>query len=225
LRLYSFADGTEIPVGPSGIISYGSISPDNAYVAFGQGSISLVATTGSAQPVVVLELGMQDTGVYYPVFTPDSKRLLYGGLAAVDSVLLDGTDVETVLAEPSAPTNPAPAFSPNYQSLAAIVNCDEGSEPVGSGWALLVYPYASLPAPCDSGVVVTSVPANAANTSLAWGPGFIAFVQGNDVWIVDADGGTPTNLTQDLTSFTTSGGEPGGTVASNPTWAPACTKL
>jgi hypothetical protein len=93
-----------------------------------------------------------------------------------------------------------------------------------AGGTLRVYPFASLPgAACESGRLLTDVQ-NGSSPNLAndpsWGHnGLIAYASGKDVFVIDATGGTPRNMTAGLT------GDGGVATASDPVWAPGCASL
>jgi Tol biopolymer transport system component len=213
LYVYRFGAASDValatgPIGPNGA----SISPDGALVVFPSGNgIAVVAAdgTGAAQNVGSLH------GSSAPVFTGDSQSIVFKTDKLIESARIDSGDVAVLVdtgGDPNAETAISnPAFSPDYENLAAVVICAGQNAPL----TLRTYSFASLPAPCTSGRDVTVVRYGAP----AWGPtGLIAYADAYDVFLVNATGGTPTNLTSDLTATASS-------VDCPPTWAPACTKL
>jgi Tol biopolymer transport system component len=194
-----------------------SISPDGTLVAFTRDDgIAVVPANGTGTPQNVPG-GSVGVNSYeaLPVFTGDSQSIAFATDVSVESLRIDNGNLEVLVDTEgdAAFVMSNPVFSPDYESLAVIVVCETGQyAPV----TLRTYAVASLPAPCTSGSIVTGVADSLGQT--AWGPtGMIAFASGEDVLLVSATGGTPTNLTSDLTG--------NGVYASEPTWAPACTKL
>jgi hypothetical protein len=213
LYLYRFGATSDVTLGTMGVTGFGSLSPDGVTVVYGDG-IDLwrvPAKGGGAATLFVPGNELPGGAAGYPVFTQDSQTVVFGALGAVVSVDVASGAMQTLVASASSEGFGNPALSPDYQSLAAIVSCD------GSDYALRIYPYASLPAVCESGVLVTSVTLGAIGNDPAWGPtGLIAYSDDLNVILVNA-AGTTTNLTADLTGMTD--------LATEPTWASACTKL
>jgi hypothetical protein len=112
--------------------------------------------------------------------------------------------------------------SPDGASVASAIGC--AGEDGGAGdTALRVYSLVSLPADCATGRVVTTLdpasPSMSGGPNPSWGPsGLIAYGSGIDVYLVDAAGGTPRNMTARLTA----GGQAS---AADPIWAPACAPI
>jgi hypothetical protein len=79
---------------------------------------------------------------------------------------------------------------------------------------LRVYPLGSGASACASGRIVATFH-ESSYSQTSWGPtGLIAYSHGGDIFLVSASGGTPTNLTADLTGPNTH--------TQYPTWAPSC---
>jgi Tol biopolymer transport system component len=208
LYLYRFADRTNQELDTSGGVGYGAVSPDGRTVVFGDTDLFRVSVEDGGEQTLVME--SQPNAAGNPVFTRDSQTVVFGATGVVQSVRIDGSDTQTLLSE-SNESFPNPTLSPDYRELAAVVSC-------GGPLELRVYPFESLPAPCDSGRVVTEVPSSPPYYAPTWGPdGLIAYTGTQDVFVVSAAGGTPRNLTADLTSPASPAGDP--------TWAPACTVL
>ncbi len=211
LFLYAFAGGTSQALATTGKVGYGAISPDGQTVVYGDGSDLWVAGVAGppAQRLLVPAASTPTGAAGYPAFEPDSQTVVFAVGGLVQSIGIGGEGLATLLTDDAAYTFPNPALSPDGEQLAAVVSCD------GSTFELRVYPLASLPAACTDGAVVTSVSGAPPYYDLAWGAdGLIAYSGGDDVFLVEAAGGTPRNLTADLTSTLAT--------ASEPTWAPGC---
>jgi WD40 repeat protein len=211
LYLYRFGDGTNGRLDTQGGIGEGSVSPDGRTVVFGDGqNLYLVGAgvDGGTEQSLVVE--MQPNAAGSPVFTQDSQTVVYSTQSLVQSIGVDGSGTRTLLTDTSR-AFPALTLSPDFSQLAVVVSC-------GGAPALRVYPLASLPAPCDSGRVVTTVEGPPDAYGPSWGPtGLIAYTDDKDIILVSSAGGSPVTLTAGLTSTTTR--------ATSPTWAPACTVL
>jgi|HubBroStandDraft_2_1064218.scaffolds.fasta_scaffold49174_2 Tol biopolymer transport system component len=209
LYLYRFGDGSYQELQTGGGVGYGAVSPDGRTVVFGDGKDLLkVSVEDGGEQTLVTE--SQPNAAGHPVFTRDSQTVVFGATSVVQSVRVDGSDTQTLLSE-SNESFPDPTLSPDYRELAAVVSC-------GGPLELRVYPFESLPASCDSGRVVTEVPSSPFYYAPSWGPdGLIAYAGNQDVFVVSSAGGTPRNLTADLTTPASPAGDP--------TWAPACTVL
>jgi hypothetical protein len=196
LYVYRFGAASDValatgPIGPNGA----SLSPDGALVVFtSENGIAVVPADGTGAPQNVGSLH----GGSAPVFTEDSQAIVFKTDNLIESARVDSGNVAVLVdtgGDPNAETAISnPAFSPDYESLAAVVICGPGQyAPV----TLRTYSFASLPAPCTGGRVVTAVRGGA----LSWGPtGLIAYADEYDLFLVSATGGTPTNLTSDLTA-------------------------
>jgi hypothetical protein len=211
LYLYRFSDGTNHELDTQGGIGEGSVSPDGRSVVFGDGqNLYLVGVTVDGGPEQSLLVEMQPNAAGSPVFTQDSRTVVYSTQSVVQSIRVDGSDTQTLLTDTTR-AFPALTLSPDYGQLAVVVSC-------GGAPALRVYTFASLPAPCDSGRIIIDVegPPDAYNPR--WGPtGLIAYTDDQDVILVSSDGGSSVTLTAELTSSKIR--------ATSPTWAPACTVL
>jgi len=171
----------------------------------------LTSTIGAEAPTVLVDGSDGPSG--YPVFAADSQSVLFGSQATIQSIGVDGAELQTLLVDPNGNGFPTPALSPGYESVATVVSCA-----VGSTFTLRTYALKSFPTTCETGTIVTPVPQTVVDNGLAWGPtGLLAYSDGADVYVVSAEGGTPTKLTGDLTG--------GHESATAPTWAAACTTL
>jgi hypothetical protein len=214
LYLHHFADGTDTVLDTLSQVGFGSLSPDGTLVAFGDGNdLWIVGLSGSPAQQLLISGQATPTGAAgYPVFTADSQTVIFAVGGLVQSIHPDGSALTTLISDSSIDTFPNPALSPDAQQLVAVVSCD------GTAFEMRTWPVSSLPAPCTTGTVVTTVPGGTPYYDQAWGPtGLIAYSGGHDVFLVSATGGTPTNLTADITGTTAS--------ASEPTWVPACVAL
>jgi hypothetical protein len=211
LYLYRFGAASDVTLATTGTTGFGALSPDGTTVAFSDGSSLWRVPAGGEGAQALLFLGSPGGPALYPVFTQDSETVLFGTPLAVSAIRLSGGRARTLVASASSLGFGNPALSPDYASLAAIVSCD------GTDFTLRTYPYGSLPAVCESGTLIVNVTPGAAENDPAWGPtGVIAYSDGQNVILVTA-AGTTTNLTADLTGMTDT--------ATEPSWAPACTKL
>jgi hypothetical protein len=241
IGVYRFADrsvshaATHPPPMGVGPIAGLSTSPDNALIAYNYGGtvLQLLGSDGSPADHVIVQEPQPSPGIFTligrPIFTSDSKILFasadVSASAVLQSVNVDGSNVVTLLMSMAMgssnlqPTVPVLGLAPDSMHIAVPISCD------GVSIDLRVYALASLPADCDSGSVVTSVIVSVGRglTDPAWGPsGLIAYEAydngPSDILIVDATGGTPVDLTADLTA----GYVQGFPVATSPTWAPGC---
>jgi Tol biopolymer transport system component len=215
LTIYRFADASYHKLATQGEVGRGSVSPDGSLVVYGNGSsIRLVGVDGSPSDHELVSGAVAPGGsAGFPSFTGDSQSVIYAALGVVASIGVDGSGSATLLnADTQNIAFPNPTLSPDASSLAAIVACD------GASVALRTYPLSALPEPCSAGAVVTTIDQTLSYYSPSWGPtGLIAYSLGAGMFVVDAAGGTPTNLTADL------GGPTIGVDA--PTWAPSCAAL
>jgi hypothetical protein len=203
-------------------LTYSALSPDGKTVAYTHGyDVRLVNVDGSNDRLLLQ--GSTDSNFVYghPSFTNDSQTVLYGFVttfSAFGSIHVDGSAMTTLVTEDGpGPQYPNPTLSPDGTSVASAIGC--AGDDAGATTKLRVYPFASLPAPCASGRIVTVVDDNfSGGVNPAWGPsGLIAYGSGNDVYVVDASGGTRRNMTAALT--------PGTDAAFDPIWAPACAPI
>ncbi len=205
-------------------LSYSALSPDGRTLAYTLGyDVHLVNPDGTNDRLLLQ--GSQDNGIVYghPSFTPDSLTVLYGSGGNFGSIRVDGSAMSTLVTEDGpGPQYPNVALSPDGASVASVIGC-AGLDAGAVDTTLRVYPYASLPAPCESGKVVAVVdggyfaaPNGCPNPS--WGPsGLIAYNSGPDVYVVDPGGGFPRNMTAALTGSSRQ--------AFDPIWAPACAPI
>jgi len=212
LYLYRFGATSDLLVTRMGAPGFASLSPDGTRVVFSDGDeLWLTSAMGGEVPTVLVDGSGGPAG--YPVFTADSQSVLFGSQATIQSIGVDGAELQTLLVDPNGNGFPTPALSPGYQSVATVVACA-----VDSTFTLRTYALKSFPTTCETGKIVTPVPQTVVAKGLAWGPtGILAYSDGEDVYVVSAEGGTPTKLTGDLTG--------GHDFATTPTWAPACTTL
>jgi len=213
LYLYRFGTAADVTLATMGMTGFGSLSPDGTTVVYGDGiDLWRVPANGSGSAMLFVDgSGLPGGAAGYPVFTQDSGTVIFGVLGAVAAIDVASGTMRTLVAGASDEGFGNPALSPDYESLAVILSCD------GTDYALRTYPYAALPAVCESGVLVTNVAIAASENDPAWGPtGLIAYSDGLDIILVST-AGTTTNLTADLTGMTHT--------ATEPTWASACTKL
>ena len=211
LYAYRVADRTERTLPTMGRTGFGSLSPDGRTLVYGNGNyLFTVGIDGVPALRLLVDAASTPTGgAGYPTFLSDSQTVVFGEGGAVQSIRIDGTARRSLVTDRSGGTFLNPALSPDRRELAAVVSCD------GTTSALRVWSVASLPAACDAGRVVTTVPANGPYYVLAWGPtGLIAYGAGHDVLRVPAAGGTATNLTATLTGPLSS--------ATSPTWVEGC---
>jgi len=217
IYVHRFTDGSDVELAISGTTLDPVLSPDGSRVAYDDGhSVWLAPTDGSSAPKLLVQGGAGPAGgVKRPVFTLDSKRVVFAATAAVESVALDGTDLRTVVSTPASATHDIPAFSPDGASILTSASCD------GASYALRVFPVSSSPAGCGNSTVVLAVSSWAAEYSRpAWGPdGLVAYAdETGDVIVTTVSGGAPATFTHDLTSGQIA-------TATDPTFAPACTPL
>jgi hypothetical protein len=207
-------------------LSYSAVSPDGTTVAYTIGyDVHLVNIDGTADRLLIQ--GSQNQGLIYghPAFTADSQTVLYGALGNFGSIPVAGSNGPTILVTQDGtegPQFPNPSPSPDGSSVASVISC-AGFDAGVTETTLRTYPFASLPAPCASGTIVTTLRSysSAYNSSAnpAWGPsGLVAYGSGTDVWIADpSGGGLPRNMTAGLTRKTGA--------AFDPVWAPACAPI
>lgn len=194
-----------------------AVSPDRRTVAYGSHlDLRAIDWDGTHERVLVrgpYERGCCQWGYGHPAFARDPSTVIFATVDRFEAIGVDGTRRRLLMTEefPQA-VFPNVAVSPDGTRVAAGVAC-RGEH------ALRTWSLASLPAGCETGAVATtaaeSVVGNQANNP-AWGADDqIAFQQYNDVFVVDAAGGTARNLTGALTG---GAGSSGG--AAYPAWAP-----
>jgi Tol biopolymer transport system component len=215
LYLHTFGSAApDVQLDTQGGVGLGSVSPDDRTVVFGDGqNLFLVGAGADAGPEETLVLEPQPNAAGSPVFTQDSRSVVFSTAGAIEFIDVDGGSRQTLLREVGV-TFPSPTFSPDYGELAVILSC-------GGPLELRAYATASLPAACETGRLVAMLPASAKRVPAgpSWGPsGVIAYSDSQNVWLVKAVGGAPQNLTADLTHAPM-------TSAIDPTWAPSCTVL
>jgi len=214
LYAYDLVGHTERLLVTTQTLTYSALSPDRQTVAYVSGYSLHLASPGGANDRTLLAGPNGDgTGYGHPTFA-DSRTVVYVTGGAVGAIGIDGSGNRTLVSQSATQLYPNVGFSPDHQHLAAGVLCDQTLTP-----ALVVYDWASLPAPCGSGKVLAQVSEsssfNGANDP-SWGPtGLVAYGSGNDVYVIPASGGAPTDVTQNLT-------DAGMLTAEEPVWAPGC---
>jgi len=183
-------------------LSTHEVSPDGRTVVYAAGvSLRAIGWDGAGDRLLVAGpyvVGSYEWGYGAPTFAGDSQSVFYATAGRVERIRLDGTRRQTVFTEdPRRIIFPNPTASPDGTRLALAAACDDG--PRLRTWAI-----AALPASCVTGAVVTAVErsevGNLSNNP-AWGAhGEIVYQQGRDLYVVDARGGTPRNLTAALTA-------------------------
>ena len=226
LHLHHFADGSDTTVatgtGPTGQVvgGFAALAPNGLGLAYSttQGLVYVPLATGVATLLVPsTAVGALGDAPAFPTFTLDSQNIVFGTRVAIGEVATAGPSGsgQFLLANPEGFVGIDNAtLSPDQSTLIAGVAC-----PLGT-YALRSYPFAALPLDCASGTIVTTMTSPGPVPFYpTWGPsGLIAYWDAEqDIMLVPAAGGTPTNLTQGLTG--------GGVTATMPAWAPACTKL
>lgn len=217
---------TQLPPNATGHLSRGAVSPDNAFLAWGESlSVMVSGFDGSNARVLVpgpFEAGCCSWGWGHPAFAGDSITVLVSTIGRLESIHVDGSgrqllEQDQIFGGGNNPgfVFPNPSFAPDHQRFVAEVACATSE--------LRVFPVDALPGdPCGAGAKIADAhPSDASNESSnpAWGPGaLIAYEDGPDIWLVDANGGTPKNLTAALTKSP-------GAAAVNPAWAPGCANL
>jgi hypothetical protein len=177
------------------LLSYSALAPDGHTLAYTYGyDVHLIDIDGSNDRVL-LQAPSDGSVVYgHPSFTSDSQTVLYGSAGDFGSIGVDGTGMTTLVSQTGlGPLFPNVTPSPEGASVAAVMGC-AGMDAAAESTALRVYPLASLPAPCESGTVVTYLPNRFAapneSSNPSWGPsGLIAYGAGVDVYVVDPAGG------------------------------------
>jgi hypothetical protein len=217
LYLYDFANSAASLVVTTPQLTYSAISPDGQTVAYVNGFDLHDVDPGGSNDRTLLAGSNDGPGYGHPTFA-DSQTIVYGTDDLLGSIGVDGSNNQTLLATSQAVFQyPNAAFSPDFTQIVLGAACDESTQN-----AIRVFQVASLPgASCDSGEVLAVVGGssspNAGANDPSWGPdGRIAYGAGQDVWVIGADGGAPTNMTSSLT------GDGGGYAASDPVWAPGC---
>jgi Tol biopolymer transport system component len=221
LYLYDFASQSSTLVVTTQQLTYSALSPDGKTVSYVTGySLHDIAPDGTNDLALLVGPNNCGTGYGHPVFASDSRTIVYGTGGIIGAIGIDGSGNETLLTAIAGSFQyPNPAFSPDYQRIVMGAFCDQSSPD-----ALRIYEYASLPqTTCESGQRLVDVSGGAASNMAndpSWAPeGLIAYGSGKDVFVIAASGGSPTNMTAELT------GDGGTFTASDPVWAPACAMI
>jgi hypothetical protein len=196
-------------------LTYSALSQDEQTVAYVSAySLHAAGFDGTNDRVLLQGPNGDGSGYGHPTFA-DSQTVVYETGGAFGAIGIDGAGNRLLVTQTATLLYPNVAFSPDHQRIVAGVFCDQ-TTPL----ALVVYDYASLPAPCTSGQVLTQVDEsasfNGANDPSWSATGLIAYGSDDDVYVIDASGGTPRNMTQGLT------GDSGIITAEEPVWAPGC---
>ncbi len=195
-----------------------AVSPDRRTVVYTADlDVRAIAWDGAGDRLLVrgpYETGSYRWGYGRPTFAGDSQTVFYSTAGRVERIGVDGTRRQTVLTEDLRRiVFPNTTASPDGARIAVGVACVEDR-------ALRTYAVASLPTTCEAGELVTVIEhsevGNQSNNP-AWGDsGRIVYQQTRDLFVVDARGGTPRNVTTEITRAL-------GAYASAayPTWAPS----
>ncbi len=221
LYLHDLSAGTDTLVVKTTHLSYSALSPDGRTVAYVSAySLHALATDGTGDRTLLAGPNGDGTGYGHPAFLADPHTIVYATGGRIGAIQTDGSGDRTLLTTiPGSLQYPNPGYSPDGSHLVVGSSCGRDAPD-----ALRIFASASLPgAACGSGQLLVAVndgaSPNAANDP-AWGAdGRIAYASGADVYLIDATGGTPTDLTASLT------GDGGTLTASDPVWAPACTRI
>lgn len=183
-------------------LSTHAVSPDGRTVVYAADvNLRAIGWDGAGDRLLVAGpyvVGSYRWGYGAPTFGGDSQSVFFATSGRVERIRLDGTRREIVLTEDARRIIfPNPTASPDGTRLALAAACDDG--PRLRTWAI-----AALPASCATGAVVTAVErsevGNLSNNP-AWGAhGEIVYQQGRDLYVVDARGGAPRNLTATVTT-------------------------
>ena len=179
-------------------------------------NVRVVGVDGEGDRLVLPDPPGEDAGISgHPLFVGNTTTFLYGADEAFGSVHADGSTTRRSSARTAlAYAYPNPAISPDLANVAAAIGCADGA-----GTWLRVYPYSALPARCESGrkLVRDSSGMSAemnGSANPSWGPtNLIAYADGQDVYVVDAETGAVRNMTAALTSSASG--------ALDPLWRPA----
>jgi hypothetical protein len=210
---------------PSAGLGKGAVSPDNALIVYGNTTnLNVVAFDGSHDRVLVpgpYEAGCCSWGYGHPLFSAGASTIYFSTIGRLESIHPDGSG-RTLLEQDQFFSNrsiegfvfPNVSLSPDGTALVAQVACDVAE--------LRVYALSSLPGDaCTAGRRLVETHLSGASNEAAnpaWGTdGLIAYEDGNDVFVIPSTGGTPKNVTANITA--------GGSVAADPIWASGCAPL
>lgn len=198
-------------------LSTHAVSPDGRTVVYAAGvNLRAIGWDGAGDRLLVAGpyvVGSYRWGYGAPTFAGDSRSVFYATAGRVERIRVDGTQRETVLTEDARRIIfPNPTASPDGARLALAAACDDGAR-------LRTWAVAALPASCATGAVVTAIErsevGNQSNNP-SWGAhGEIVYQQGRDLYVVDARGGAPRNLTAAITAAMGPNAS-----AAFPAWAP-----
>ncbi len=194
------------------------MSPDRRTVVYTADlDLRAMAWDGTGDRLLVrgpYETGCCQWGYGHPTFAADSLTVFFRTAGRIERIGVDGTRRQTVLTEDfRGIVFPNMTVSPDGVRIAVGVACVSTARCV-------TYAVAALPTTCEAGELVTVIePSTVGNQSNnpAWGDsGRIVYQQARDLFVVDARGGTPRNVTTEITRAL-------GAYASAayPTWAPS----
>lgn len=179
-----------------------AISPDGRSVVYTAGlNLRVVGWDGAGDRMLVqgpFNLGCCGWGFGHPAFARDAATVFYATAGRIESIGLDGRGRRLlVTGNFLRVVYPNVAVSADGARLAAGIACGEEGQ-------LRAWSIDALPAACETGEVIATVSrsrtGNEANNP-AWGDDDrIAFQQGPDIYVVDASGGEPRNVTAALTA-------------------------
>ena len=156
LFLYDLAGGAEQQLDTTGQVGFGTVSPDGATVVYGDGNnLWVVGVGGALVQQLLVPSGSTPTGAAgYPAFERDSKTVVFaeGGTVSADD--RDGRLRPRHVAHGGGAATP----SPTRRSHRTASRSPRWSRATSPRTSCARTRFASLPAACASGAVVTTVP-------------------------------------------------------------------